>query len=324
MKILSFDVGGANTKKLLYLADKGEILKNEMHYFPFWKKWRVFPDFLSRIGESAERVGFVFTAELSDAFPSRRAGIEFLMEACSKFSKPKFMSVDKKLLGIEEVEDPLSLAAANFVASVYYMEGRFKEGILLDMGSTTTDIVPFRRGEKLYAQSDLERLLEGQLLYQGCLRTPLASLGFELQLRGRKVKPAAEHFAIAADVYNVLGELENYPCDTPDGRGKGREESEQRVARMLCSEPGELSRGEILGLCRGFKRAQVDSIASSLRKVAQKYGLARVFIAGKGHSIGMEACEKLGLRYENLRNFTSAHDNLPCLGLAEALANEGG
>jgi len=321
VKILTFDIGGANTKKLLY--DAGNILKNEIHYFPFWREWKSFPDFLSKLKEDASEVGFVFTAELSDAFRSKTEGIEFLLEVCSSiFPGARFMDIDKRLLRVEEVKEPLNLAAANYAASVYYLERQFGGGILLDIGSTTTDIIPFRRGERLYAKTDLERMLDGQLLYQGCLRTSLSALAQEIPFRGSKIKPASELFAITADIYIILGEIESYNCETPDGRGKGVRESMQRVARMLCSDIGEVKEEEIVEVCRAFRETQVESIAASLRKVRRKYGLEKVFIAGIGDFLGEEVCKRLGMEYKLLKEETEAYNNLPCLGIAEALTHE--
>lgn len=324
MKILTFDIGGANTKKLLYDSESGNILKNEIYYFPFWREFRDFPTFLSKLRENASKVGFVFTAELSDAFRTKREGIDFLLEVCSSiFPEARFMDIDQRLLGYKEVKETLNLAAANYAASLYYLERNFGEGVLLDIGSTTTDIIPFRHGEKLYAKNDLDRMLAGQLLYHGCLRTPLSAIACEINFRGGRIKPASEFFAITADIYNILGEIENYSCETPDGRDKNRVESMQRVARMLCSDFDELGEDEIVKLCEAFREVQIDSIKYNVKRVMEDFKNDRVFLAGIGDFLGRRVCSRLKVEFKLLKEVTEVYNNLPCLGLAEALNDEG-
>jgi len=323
MKILSFDIGGANIKKLVFDVQKNKILKNESYYFPFWERFDDFDSFLSQLKEKADRVGFVFTAEMVDAFSSRREGVRFLVQKCSRlFSQPRFMDRDRKLLLEDEISEPLKLAGANYVASLHFMEEHLGRGILLDIGSTTTDILPFRKGHAPYARGDLERMMKKQLLYMGCMRTPLAAVASTIRFRGREIKPAGELFAVTADVYSALGELESYPTPTPDGRGKDRDESLQRVARMVCSDASELG-DEVWVLCREFRKAQVEATSHYLKKVAAEHGMHKAYLGGSGHFLGRSACEMAGMEYQPLHEVTDAYQNLPCLGLAEALGHEG-
>lgn len=49
--------------------------------------------------------------------------------------------------------------------------------ILVDIGSTTTDIIPIRNGsEAARGKYDIERLNTGELVYTGMLRTNVATI----------------------------------------------------------------------------------------------------------------------------------------------------
>jgi hypothetical protein len=317
LKILTFDIGGANTKKLV--MDGGKI-QSSIHYFPIWKKKDELSNFLQELGEEADAVGITLTAELSDVFDSRREGVEYVVGVCEEvFDEPFYLSVDRRLLRHREVDDPLELAAANWVASLAFLENRYHEGIMLDIGSTTTDILPFRKGEILSGKTDLERLEKGQLLYMGVLRTPVNTIVNRLPYKGKFIPISSEYFAITADVYNVLDMLNDYSCETPDGKGKGKKESLRRLARLLCSDPAELGEESLIGICEYVHQKQVEIIAEGLREISVNYGLGRVYVCGIGIKLAVEASTAAGLDYVDLSSTIETYANLPCFGLAEML-----
>src|SRR5262249_4949340 len=68
----------------------------------------------------------------------------------------------------------------------------------LDIGTTTTDVIPLNDGSPVPAgRTDPERLRSGELVYTGVRRTPVCALGGDEAL-------AAEWFATTLDVYLVL------------------------------------------------------------------------------------------------------------------------
>ncbi|WP_457554907.1 hydantoinase/oxoprolinase family protein [Candidatus Pyrohabitans sp.] len=319
--ILTLDIGGANTKLLLFDEARGEIVRSEVHYFPFWKRKEEFSRFLRRIAPPAERVAATLTAELSDVFESKREGVAYVVQVVRElFPRARFLSVDRRLLA----EPGPELAGANYVASVYYLERFFGEGVLLDIGSTTCDVIPFRRGEVLYKKTDLERMLAGQLVYTGYLRTPLNTIAEKVPFRGRMLRLASEYFAITADLYLILGELSQYSCDTPDGGEKTREAALRRVARLLCADLREVGEAELIELCRYLAERQASIVAEALRRVSDSYGLSMVYLAGTGRALARRAAMQAGLAWVDLAEVTPAHDNLPCLGLAYMVLDDAG
>ncbi len=318
MKILTFDIGGANTKKMLINfgnradGDRTQIQKDEIHYFPAWKKKAEFESFLKGLNEKADFIGITMTAELSDVFRNKMEGIDFLLSCCETvFDRPLYLSVDKEVLRFDEIKNPLKLAAANFAASIYYLETEYSQGILLDIGSTTTDIIPFIKGEKLYENTDLQRLKKGQMVYTGFLRTPLSSIVKKVPINGHPVGISSEYFAITADIYNILGLLEDYTCETPDGRGRSIRDSYARVSRVVCADLGEITEQELVTICEHIKDRQISDIKENLEKVSSEFGIKDIYVCGTGAVLGKEACNRSGLVYHRV-----ACRNLPCLGLS--------
>ena len=319
MKVLTFDIGGANTKRLVFDFDTGEV-KSEIHYFPFWQKKEEFEAFLAGLNEDHDKVGITMTAELSDAFTSKKEGAGYIVDICeSVFDGPLYLTIERTLMKSDDIDSPAQLAAANWLASTYYLEREFKEGLLIDCGSTTTDIIPFGKGRE-YPKTDFERLKSGQLLYMGILRTPVSAIVDGVPLEGEMIPISSEYFAITADVYNVLGAIDesSYSCDTPDGQGKSKADSIQRISRLLCADLEEIGEEPARDICEYVRDRQVERMAETI----EKHGGEKAYICGVGIILANEACERAGLDAVDLSEITPAHDNLPCLGLAHMLAKK--
>ena len=82
---------------------------------------------------------------------------------------------------------------------------------------------------------------------------------------GEWVGVTAEHFATAADVYRILGELDAAfdQARTADGRGRSKEESMQRLARMIGCDFGSASAREWLRLAHWFADAQLRLVRNA-------------------------------------------------------------
>lgn len=322
MRILTFDIGGANLKRLLYDSLSMEV-KSDIYYFPIWERKAELEGFLREKYVQADAVGVAMTAELSDAFESREEGVRHIVAACeSSLSSPWYLTVDGQVIRRNGIHNPLELAASNWVASIYYVKKEYQEGILFDVGSTTTDIIPFGAGARA-GKTDLERLRKGQLVYTGFLRTPVSALVKRVPFKGAFLRISTEHFAITADIYNVLRMLGEYTCIPPDGGGKSRRDSMRRVARILCADIDDVTEKDVIEICEHVYNEQVGEIAHALGEVAEGSGLRDAYLCGVGLVLGKRACEIAGLNAHDLSALTPAHDNLPCLGLAEILRDRG-
>jgi (4-(4-[2-(gamma-L-glutamylamino)ethyl]phenoxymethyl)furan-2-yl)methanamine synthase len=192
------------------------------------------------------------------------------------------------------------VAAANWMATATLVARENRDALLLDVGSTTTDIIPIVAGAVVaVGRTDPERLRTGELVYSGCLRTPVCAIVRSVPLDGTRCRVAAEHFAITADVYRWLERIDDadYTCDTPDGRGRSRSEAGARLARMVCADSETLSEVDVTAIADYVAQTQTRQIAHGVRQVMRrlKPGPRVAVVAGSGAFVARAAAGLLDL-----------------------------
>jgi probable H4MPT-linked C1 transfer pathway protein len=169
----------------------------------------------------------------------------------------------------------------------------------VDVGSTTTDIIPIRDGQvATQSRNDPERLLRGELLYTGALRTPVFAIVSRVPLWGGWCPVAAELFATAQDVHVLLDHLQVDQCTAPsaDGRPTSPEFAGERLARMVCADVEMLSNQEIRALAKYIAAGQVHQITRAMAQVISNSSAAGPVVAvGVGTFLAQAAAAKLGL-----------------------------
>src|SRR3954470_7001702 len=249
---LAVDIGGANTKAAWL---HGTSLRTVSRPFEVWRDREALTAVLREVAAEAaqaDAVAITMTAELSDAFRTKREGVAFVLAAAEKALGDRPLSVlttAGELVPIEEARArPWDVAAANWMATALAVADAHPDALLIDVGSTTADIVPIAAGRvAATGHDDLGRLLAGELVYTGVLRTNLAAVAPRVPIRGEWCPVASEYFAITGDVHLVLGHLsqEAYDCPTPDGRANTVAFARERIARLVCSDVDQLDEDEI-------------------------------------------------------------------------------
>ncbi len=309
---VGIDVGGANTK----IATSDGFV--DSLYAPLWRNKECLYDVLSDVKwefeTEIEAVGVVMTGELSDCFECRREGVLYIKHAVTTvFEAPKFFDRTCTFRDGSAVDTgPLSFAATNWLASAKLVAEQYKDAIFVDVGSTTTDVIPIVGGEIKAKRTDLERLKAGELIYSGVLRTNIAALLHNVALGDlhEEYGISSELFAITADAYLVLGEIteKEYSCESPNSYAfAGREHDEksklstmQRLARVVCSDLEELGEDGAAAIAEQVKEAQVASLRASLKRLKSQYGLELVVAAGIGDFIAREAAESVPIQFVSL------------------------
>lgn len=324
MRWIGIDVGGANLKfaaltlaanqsdgqstleqaaaeraipPVVVTGSHGESLElvyelNQQVDFPIWKDRQQLPQQLARFASQlnpCDRVGITMTAELADCFESKRAGVRYIVEQCTRLlaqQQPRFYSVDGQFRsGSEAIADWQVVAASNWHASASCAYGWLElardstevntpnAGFLFDVGSTTTDVIPVVDSRPVVEnQTDLMRLTNGQLCYAGVGRTPVCALLSQIELAHGSVATARELFATTRDALIWLGDVpESADCATADGRSASRANCAQRLGRMVCADIEELAAGDIDRIARQVKSKLVEVISSSFEKVVQQH-----------------------------------------------------
>jgi (4-(4-[2-(gamma-L-glutamylamino)ethyl]phenoxymethyl)furan-2-yl)methanamine synthase len=301
---LAVDIGGANTKAAWL---DGESLRTVSRAFEVWRDRAALSAVLRDVaaevaGGPPHAVGITMTAELSDAFRTKREGVAFVLDAAQDAlgARPlRVLTTAGELVPVEAARArPWDVAAANWVATALAVAGAYPDALLVDVGSTTADVVPIAAGRvAATAHNDLERLLAGELVYTGVLRTNLAAIAPRVPVRGRWCPVSSECFAISADVHLVLGHLapESYDCPTPDGRPATLAFARERIARLVCADAEQLDAGEVDAIAAFLHGEQLRQIEDAARRVQRQLPRdAPAVTVGSGAFLGREIAARLG------------------------------
>ncbi|MCX8153077.1 MAG: H4MPT-linked C1 transfer pathway protein [Candidatus Bathyarchaeota archaeon] len=315
VKVIGLDIGGANTKAAFLRTKDGVAteIKTAVEYFPVWKEKNKLAKMLLALKERLcgkmqfDGVGVTMTAELSDAYQTKREGINHILSCVTKtfVDVPLFvLDVDATLIPISTAKmAPLRVAAANWAATGWMVSQLLKSCVIVDIGSTSTSIIPIVNGRvAAEGKTDLEKLMCGELVYTGSLRTNVAAIVNSVPIRNGYARVSSELFALSADVHLILGNItkKDYTSETADGRGKTVREAMARLARVVCADIEMLTEQEIRQIARYIYSKQVEQVAESLSKV---YSRVKAFVntevpvvitgIGKNFLAGV-AAEKVG------------------------------
>ena len=238
---VGIDIGGAHLK---YAHSDGAVHTTE---FPLWQrpqelKGQLRQD-LSRFADF-DTIGVVMTGELADCFLNRAEGVRHIVDhveqalAETPAASACYYCVDGSFLSAAEAKrKPDAVAAANWHAMANFSASQItSDGVLIDIGSTTADIIPLRNGRVgTDSRSDFDRLSAGELVYVGGRRTPVCSIVDELCYNGRPIPVMRELFATIDDARLLLGwEFEDAASNaTADGKPRDRFHAANRIARMI-------------------------------------------------------------------------------------------
>lgn len=272
--MIGIDVGGANLK----VVDDAGV---HIHYCPLWERAPLAELLRQHIRSNQDPAAVVMSGELADCFESKIAGISFIIAEVRKaFPRARFYGTDAQF----HTNAVPELAAANWLASADFLRIRHPDAVLLDIGSTTTDIIPLNRFNRLLGMTDTKRLQAGYLIYTGMLRTSVATLLCSVDLAGVPTPVSTEYFAASADVHLVLKHItpDRYTCDTPDRKEKTCTASLRRLARVVCADLDEIGTGGAQQIAEQFWAIQRDMICSQTKKIAHSSGAKEIIVAGIG------------------------------------------
>jgi (4-(4-[2-(gamma-L-glutamylamino)ethyl]phenoxymethyl)furan-2-yl)methanamine synthase len=291
--VIGWDIGGAHVKACL--TRRGLVHDAAQWPCPLWQGAehldRVLALTRERWPEFADSHHAVtMTGEMVDRFAHREDGVRRIAEQlAAALGAPQFFAGDA---GWCEASAAIALwsqiASANWLASARHTACALpgESGLLVDIGSTTTDLIAFRGGVvPTTSRSDAQRLASGELVYQGVVRTPLCVLAQRIGWRGEQLNVMNEFFATTADVYRLTGELNPAHDQQPsaDHAAKDRVATCARLARMIGLDARDASAEQWLAMALDWRARQVAELRGQLDRVSTAFGLgAPALLVGAG------------------------------------------
>lgn len=336
--VVGWDLGGAHVKAAL--VREGRLVQIWQQPCPLWRGLeqldRAMEPILAQLPLNSCH-GLTMTGEMVDRFANRHQGVMALLTrftsrvtgAVRIFAGTKFIPLS--FINIKKTTK--TIASGNWRLPGLWLARQNQTGLFVDIGSTTTDLLPLEQGQLLCrGEDDHSRLCAGELRYAGVVRTPLMALAGEILFRGERVKLMAEHFATIADVYRLLGQLPSHAdqAETADGGPKTVVASARRLARMIGLDAEDASMAEWQGLARAFRERHWQQLTwDCLRQLGRLSGPAKSLIgAGVGRFLLPEVARRLGIAYRDFSEWVPAEtttvfdpaDCAPAAALALLLA----
>ena len=306
MRILALDIGGANLKA----ADGHGFAASQ--FFPLWQKPGELSAALGRLIASApeaDRLAITMTGELADCFATKAEGVSAILQAAGDAASGRellvYLTDGSFVSSRQALERPLAAAASNWHALASFA-GRFAPrgaGLLIDIGSTTCDVIPLADGRPVAAgATDPERLASGELIYTGVVRSPVCAVVAALPWRGKQTPTAHELFATTYDAYLTLGELPEDPdsAQTADGRPATKAAARDRLARSICADRTLFNEADACAAATAIARAQLAKIAVAAQGVLRRLPAApaTAVISGQGEFLARQLLGRMKLAVE--------------------------
>jgi (4-(4-[2-(gamma-L-glutamylamino)ethyl]phenoxymethyl)furan-2-yl)methanamine synthase len=306
--VIGWDMGGVHLKAAR--AENGHIVDAVAIASPLRTGLepleKAFAEAKVRMG-GARRHVVTMTGELADTFSSHAEGVERLSQLAARELVGTPISLYAGPAGFISPEDVrghiADIASANWHASASLVARRHEAALFVDMGSTTTDLVPVINGSvAARGYTDAERLAAGELVYTGLLRSFLMAVADRAPFAGAWTPLINENFANMADVHRIFGTLAEGVdlLATADGRDKTADSARARLARIVGRDASEADEPAWTALARWFAEAQIRSVTDAAMLALSRKGFpahAPIVGAGIGDLVLREVARRLGRSY---------------------------
>ncbi len=319
---IGWDIGGAHLK-VACINETGKLEFVEQFASPLWKGINqleeLFPETITRLPQGVHSHAFTVTAELVDVFSNRQEGMNVLIDVCEKKlgSDISLYATDDGLLALNIARKKINqIASANWHASAAYTASLIKSGLFIDVGSTTTDIIPIN-DNKLVNRGfdDQSRLRFDEMVYMGVIRTSLMSLTNKVPFNGEWQNIAAENFATTADVYRILSMITESDdlMETADGKSKDINGSIRRLARMLGTDSSASNIDQCwYKVAKYFEETQLQLLTNSVLRVlsASTNSDQKIVGAGAGRFLIKKIAKRLNIPYVEFSDLCDSESEL--------------
>jgi probable H4MPT-linked C1 transfer pathway protein len=295
--VIGWDIGGAHVKAAL--LRRGQVADAAQWPCPLWQGTHHLDATLDAAAAHWPELqhcahAVTMTGEMVDLFANREDGVTRLAQLLAhRLPEPRYFggeppsdhAAGAAWFGAAEAATHWrAIASANWLATARHaaLVCRDRAGLLIDIGSTTTDLIAFGHGRvRSVSRSDSARLQSGELVYQGVVRTPLCALAQRVPWRGVHSNVMNEFFATSADVYRLTGELDPAHDQHPsaDNAPKDAQHCQARLARLIGLDGRDADAAEWLALARTWRTLQCDELRAQVARVAAAHALGGASVA---------------------------------------------
>lgn len=330
-----WDIGGAHLK--VACADaSGKLLHVVQFPCALWRGIAeleiAFSAALTRLPLPLNSVHAVtMTGELVDAFTDRQQGVERILRCVSSqlpFVSTHIYAGQAGWLSIPAaITQWQDVASMNWHASARFAASQIKEGLFIDIGSTTCDIIALSQNTiQPRGLSDYDRQRHRELVYTGAIRTPLMSIADAAPLQGVTVPLSAEWFATTADIWLLLNKLsaDNIQDASADNQPWDKTHAQRRLARMLSTDAGFATESDWRNVARWFAEKQLQIITEAcltvLSVAADNDETSPIIGAGVGKFMVRLCAQRLSRPYIDYSELCFHHQQAAVHAPAAALA----
>jgi len=288
---LGLDIGGASIKAASSTGWTRSVR------FPLWQSPELLSGTLRTLCQATifDRIVLTMTGELCDAFETKEEGVRRILSSAveafgSRTPLHIWQTTGQFCDAKQACDSPWETGAANWLALATYAGARTQSGraILIDIGSTTTDIIPIKDGIPIpRGRTDPERLASRELVYHGVRRTPVSSILQRITLDGIDFPLMRELFATSLDAYLLSGEIveNSNDSDTADHRPETIPFAIDRLARMIGSDRTRFTKANAEFFAQAVRQSQLDDLKEGIlavKRTASFDSIDVVIISGEG------------------------------------------
>jgi len=339
--ISGWDIGGAHLK-VARCSTAGELLEVIQIPCPLWQGIDALEQAIltahQKLNNYNDITAVTMTGELVDIFPHRQAGVRGILECFARniaIENTHVFAGDKGWLSPDiAIQFWDQVASRNWQASATYAAQQVKNGLFIDIGSTTCDIIPLNNGIATpQGFDDHHRLQTRELVYTGVIRTPLIALANTIPFNGSSMPLVAEVFATTGDCWILLEQLSSKDIqdNSADGMSWTKENCARRIARLLGTDAMEANDAEWQNVAHWFSQKQTQQITDACQLVLSKHphlnGAVPIIGAGVGRFIAQACAQNLGRDYIDFSELTTpdsalAADHAPAVATALLAAQQ--
>ena len=309
--VVGWDIGGAHVKAAL-VDNESKVAAVTQHPCPLWKGMTFLENavktILAELPTGPCRHVLTMTGEMVDLFDHRDQGVSTILAALATLLPAADLQIYAGQYGFLPIDSVRpdhysAIASANWLASASYAASKIGTGLFIDVGSTTSDIILLTLGRvQAEGLTDFQRLVSGELVYTGVIRSAVMGIAQETFFKGCRVGLMAEYFATMADVYRLTGELDEShdQFEPADGGDKTVNASARRLARMIGFEYDGEMLDDWVRVAGNLRSQQLNKIQQGCERQLSRGRLTsqHPFIgAGVGRFLVKQLAANLGYDY---------------------------